>query len=100
MILTVAAVALSGCANFARPSVSSALVDAGARPAVADCMAVRMTDRLSITQLKKLERIKPASGEKANDLSAAELIGRVNRIGDPEVVTVIAAAGAVCSATS
>ncbi len=95
-----AVVALAGCSSIAKPSVRSALIDAGARPSVADCMAERMTDRLTIAQLQKLKRIKGAPGEKASDLSAVEIVQRVNRIGDAEVVAVTVSAGAVCSVTN
>lgn len=91
---------LSACSSLAKPSVRSALVDAGARAPVADCMAERMTDRLSISQLQKLRRLKGAPGEKASDLSALEIVERVNRVGDPEVVAVTATAGAACSLTN
>lgn len=94
------AAALSGCSGLAKPSVRTALIEAGARPQVADCMAERMTDRLSIAQLRKLERVKAAPGEKTSNLSALDIIERVNRIGDPEVVSVTMSAGAVCSVAS
>jgi hypothetical protein len=95
--LTAVIISLSACATMARPSVRSALVDAGASPTVADCMAERMTDRLSIAQLQKLKRVQAAPGEKTSNLSAAEIVQRINRVGDPEVVAVTASAGAVCS---
>lgn len=94
---TIVAMALAGCATLAKPNVRTALVDAGVRPTVADCMAERMTGRLSIAQLQKLKRLKAAPGEKTNDLSASEIVERVNRVGDPEVVAVTASAGVVCS---
>ncbi len=90
-------VTLQGCANLAKPSVQSALIEAGVRPSVAACMADRMTDRLSVSQLQKLRRVKGPPGEKASDLSAMELLQRVNRIGDPEVVSVTVSAGAACA---
>lgn len=99
-VSTVTIITLAGCASFAKPNVRSALINAGARPPVADCMAKRMTDRLSLGQLQRLERLRAAPGEKTSDLSAAEIIERVNRIGDPEVVAVTASAGAVFSVTN
>jgi hypothetical protein len=98
--LTAVSVSLAGCATMAQPSVRSALIQAGARPTVADCMAERMTDRLSIAQLQKLQRVQALPGEKTGNLSAAEIVQRINRIGDPEVVAVTASAGAVCSLNS
>lgn len=99
-VLILLGLSLVGCASLAKPSVRSALVDAGVRAPVADCMAERMTDRLSLEQLRKLQRLKGVPGEKATDLSAAEVIARVNRIDDPEVVAVTASAGAVCTLSS
>lgn len=97
IVLMLLGAGLSGCASLAKPSVRSALVGAGVRPPVADCMARRMTDRLSLDQLRKLQRLKGAPGEKASGLTAAEVIARVNRIDDPEVVAVTVSAGAVCT---
>ena len=95
-----AALALTACSSLAKPSVRSALTEAGVRAPVADCMAQRMTDRLSISQLQTLRHLKGAPGEKASDLSALEIVERVNRVGDPEVVAVTASAGAACALTS
>ena len=95
----VGATALTGCSSLAEPSLESALIDAGARPAVAACMAGRMTDRLSLSQLQKLQRLRSRPGEKTTGLSALEVIERVNRIGDDQVVAVAVAAGAACALT-
>ena len=99
-VLAIALFALTGCASLAKPNVRSSLIEAGVRPSVADCMADRMTDRLSVQQLQKLKRVKARPGEKKNDLSAAEIVQRVRRVDDTEVVTVTASAGAICSVTS
>ena len=99
-ITAAAALTLAACASLAKPSVRSALVEAGVRAPVAECMAGRMTDRLSISQLQKLRRLKGVPGEKESDLSAPEVVERVNRIDDPEVVAVTATAGAACSLTN
>ena len=95
-----AAFTLAACADLAKPSVRSALVEAGVRAPVAECMAGRMTDRLSIPQLQKLRRLRGAPGEKESNLSALEIVERVNRVDDPEVVAVTATAGAACSLTN
>lgn len=91
---------LVGCASLAQPTVRGALIDAGARPAVADCMADRMTDRLSIAQLRKLSRARATAEEAKDGLSAAEVLARVRRVGDPEAVAVTASAAALCQLSS
>ena len=91
---------LGACTSLGMPGISAALVKAGARPVVAECTGQRMTDKLSITRPEKLKRAKALPGEKTSSLSAAEVVERVNRVGDSEVVAVIASAAAVCSAAS
>lgn len=99
-LATAACISLSACASIAKPSVEAALLDAGLRAPMAACMAQRMTDRLSITQLQKLKRLKGAPGEKVSDLSIGEMLERVRRIEDPEVVSVVTTSGAACALTS
>ncbi len=94
-----AALALAACAS-PQSRVETALIQAGVKAPMATCMARRMTDRLSIAQLQKLSRARGAPGEKVGDLSVGELLERVNRIGDPEVVSVVTTAGAACALSS
>lgn len=99
--LTLAALlTLGACSSLAKPSVETALRDAGLNAPMAACMAERMTDRLSIEQLQKLSRLRAQPGEKASDLSLTEMIARVRRIDDPEVVSVVTSSGAACALTS
>lgn len=101
-LLTTAAslLVLGACSSLAKPSIETALLDAGLRAPMASCMAKRMTDRLSLAQLQKLERLKGAPGEKIRDLSLSEMMERVRRIDDPEVVSVVTSSGAACALSS
>lgn len=84
--------ALAGCVEkIAENRVRAALTDAGLAPATSDCMARRMVDRLTISQLRKLQALQ---GEKR---SVIDYVAAVGRVGDPEVFQVTAAAGAVCA---
>lgn len=98
-ILLSAAFALGACAS-PQSRVETALVQAGVRASMATCMARRITDRLSIAQLQKLSRVRGEPGEKVGDLSISEVLARVNRIDDPEVVSVVTTSGAACALTS
>ena len=100
LTLAAATLALSACSSLAKPQVETALRDAGASAPMAACMAKRMTDRLSIAQLQKLNRLKGQPGEKVSDLSASEMLARVRRIDDPEVVSVVTSSGAACALTT
>ncbi len=95
-----ALLALGACSSLAKPSIETALLDAGLRAPMAACMAKRMTDRLTIAQLQKLERLKGAPGEKVSDLSLSDMMARLRRIDDPEVVSVVTSSGAACALSS
>lgn len=100
-VIGAAAIALmaSGCVQtIAESRVRTALVDAGLNERNADCMAERMVDRLSIDQLRKLERLKAQPGERERGLSTREYLERVQRVGDAEVVAVTATSAGLCAA--
>ena len=78
-------------------SVETALVESGAPPDLAACMAGRMVERLSIAQLRELQNIRAQDGESAIPRSTAELLNRVRRVDDPEAVEVTVRAAAACS---
>ncbi len=87
-----AVLATSGCVSkLAYGRVKTALTDAGLSDANAACMADRMTDKLSIMQLRKLQALQ---GEKR---SLADYVNAVRRVGDPEVLAVTATSAAVCT---
>jgi hypothetical protein len=87
-----AALALSGCVEkIAESRVKSALVDAGLSDGVSTCMARRMVDRLTISQLRKLQALQ---GPKR---SAAEYVQAVRKVGDPQVFEVTASSAALCA---
>ena len=52
--------------------VESALLANGVPAVMAECMAPKLTDRLSINQLRKLQRIAPQEGEGALPASTDE----------------------------
>ena len=86
------AIATSGCiSKLAYGRVRSALSEAGLSDANAACMADRMTDKLTILQLRKLQALQ---GEKR---SLADYVTAVRRVGDPEVLAVTATSAAVCA---
>ncbi|SMC31560.1 hypothetical protein [Novosphingobium sp. B1] len=93
--VTVVAIALmvASCApsKLAYGKVRSALVDAGLSDSNAACMAERMTDRLSIGQLKRLQALQ---GVKRG---LADYVATVKRLGDAELLGVTTSAAALCA---
>ena len=85
--------AVTACApsKLAYGKVRSALVDAGLSNSNASCMAERMTDRLSIGQLKRLQALQgPKRG-------LADYVATVKRLGDAELLGVTTSAAALCA---
>lgn len=92
IILAAIALGLSGCASkLAYGRVKSALTEAGLSDANASCMADRMTDKLTVAQLRKLERLK---GEKR---SVLDYVAAVRRVGDGQAIQVTLSSAALCS---
>ena len=85
--------ALAACSpsKIAYPRVKSALLDAGLSDRNAACMADRMTDKLTIPQLRRLEKLK---GDKR---SLADYVEAVRRVGDADALTVTATSAALCT---
>ena len=91
-----AALLATGCAQqIAESRVRSALTDAGVNERTAECMAGRMTERLTIPQLQKLEALNQTSPGTRED-SLGDYLQRVARVGDAEVLTVTSSSAALC----
>ncbi|MEO0464556.1 MAG: hypothetical protein AAF127_15615 [Pseudomonadota bacterium] len=80
--------------------VEAALTANGVPVEMAQCMAPRLTDQLTISQLTKLERLSPQDGEARIPASAMEALKRLERVDDPEAVRVLAATGTACGVSS
>lgn len=76
--------------------VESALLANGVPAPLADCMAQKLTDKLSIVQLKRLERLAPADGETALPGSGEEALDRLRRVEDDAAVEALVRAGTSC----
>lgn len=91
VIATALAVAACSPSKLAYGKVRSALVDAGLSASNAACMAERMTDRLNIGQLQRLQSLR------APRRSLADYVDTVRRLGDAELLGVTASAAALCA---
>lgn len=85
---------LAACtpAKLAEGRVRSALMDAGLSQPNAACMAERMTDRLTLGQLRKLQTLQ------APKRSIADYVTTVRRVGDRELIEVTLGSALLCAA--
>lgn len=100
MTLRVGGAALAGClflvvgctpAKLAEGRVRSALMDAGLSQPNAACMAERMTDRLSLGQLRKLQALQSPKR------SIADYVMTVRRVGDRKLIEVTVSSALLCA---
>jgi hypothetical protein len=92
VLIIAALLATTGCVSkLAYGRVKSAFTEAGLSEANAACMADRMTDKLTILQLRKLQALQ---GEKR---SLSDYVAAVRKVNDPEVLAVTATSAAVCA---
>ncbi len=80
--------------------VEQALLANGVPEDLATCMAPRMVDKLSINQLRKLERLAPEEGEGRLPTSPRQALARLNRVDDEEAVRVLVSTGTTCGLSS
>lgn len=88
---------LGGVEDYGAARVEEELVARGVPQPVAACMGERMAGRLTAVQLRKLERLAPQEGESAIPGDMRDLLARVQRIEDDEVVEVTVSSATVCA---
>ncbi len=103
IILAIAAIGIGawafsgGIERTAEERIESELVARGLPEPLANCMAQRMADRLTLSQLRQLERLRAQEGEADDAMTMPDFLERVRRIDDPEVIEVTASSAAVCA---
>ncbi|NVE94604.1 hypothetical protein [Altererythrobacter lutimaris] len=85
-----------GLEDVTEERVKTVLMDNGLSENMADCMAPRMVERLSINQLRKLERAAPQDGESSIPLSTQEALDRIRRVDDREAIEVTVGTAGIC----
>jgi hypothetical protein len=91
--VVLAILTLASCAT-PESQLGTALRAAGLSQRVSACMAERMVDRLSISQLLRLRSLGSLRDERPG--SATEFMRKVRALGDPEIVGVATSSLAVC----
>jgi hypothetical protein len=94
--------ALAACAQPFEGRVATRLSEAGLSRPMADCMAKRWVDRLSLVQLQKISSLSEdlARERSQGRLTVGRFIERVRAVDDPEVVSVVTSSTAACALSS
>lgn len=90
------ALASASCAT-PETRVRDGLMRAGLSRPMAACMAKRMVDRLSLTQLRRLDQLASLRDGNARDLTAEQFLHRARALGDPETLAVMTTSAGICA---
>lgn len=89
--------ALGGLDRVTAGRIESVLTQQGIPQPVAACMGERMAERLSLAQLRKLERLQAQEGEGEMPANMAEFLERLRRVDDREAIEVVGTSAAICT---
>lgn len=87
---------LAGCAT-PQARVRTGLVNAGLPEPLAACMADRMVDSLSITQLRRLQSLSSVGKVDYRRITIDEYLHKVRALRDVEILTVTGKAALACA---
>jgi hypothetical protein len=89
---------LGACSSLSPESrLRTGLEQAGLSPRMSACMAERMADRLSLTQLRKLQSLGAFRKSHSEPMSVDRLLHDLRALGDTEIVAVTGKAALSCS---
>ncbi|MBX7456719.1 hypothetical protein K3152_00515 [Qipengyuania sp. 1NDH17] len=80
--------------------IETALVERGVPQPVAQCMGTRLSERLTISQLRELERLGTREREAGLPASTVEFLERIRTVEDAELIEVVGTSAAICSFTA
>jgi len=98
MLLSLLA-SLAGCAQPYEGRVAHRLEQAGIPKGMAECMAKRWVDRLSVFQLRKIQSLTDDLNREHREgtLTVLGLVERARQVDDPEIFKVVSKSAAICT---
>lgn len=100
LILLLPLLGLAACSTPPETRVRNSLMKAGLSPPMASCMAERMVDRLSLTQLRRLSSLSSLKERDVRGMTIDEFIYRTRALQDPEILQVVTSSGLRCAIVS
>lgn len=97
-VLLIAASTLSACAT-PEARLRNGLQSAGLSRDTSTCMADRMIDKLSLTQLKRLSDLSKISDKRIGQMRVGEFWRQVRALRDTEILAITTRAGLSCAIT-
>ncbi len=88
---------IASCAQPFEGRVATRLSEAGLSRPMAECMAERWTDRLTVFQLNKISNLADDLKGDKRRLTVARFIDRVRAVNDTEIFEVVSASTVACA---
>ena len=93
-----ASLLLASCASMSPESkLRTGLMDAGVSPRMAECMAADMADRLSLSQMKRLQSLSSLRKPHIGGMTIDRFLYKVRALDDPEIFLVSSRAAIRCA---
>ena len=80
--------------------IENALTARGVPEAVAACMGTRLSERLTVSQLRELEAMREREVEAGVPASTVEFLERLRNTEDRELLEVVGSSAAICAFTA
>lgn len=90
-------VAIGACASGYENRIRTSLTEAGLPRSMAGCMAERLVDQLSDSQLRSIARLAALRDRNVGAMRIDEFLRRARAAVDPEVYVVVTRAGLGCA---
>ena len=88
---------LGGLERVTAGRIETALVERGVPQPVAACMGTRLSERLTIGQLRELEQMRVREKEAGLPTSTVEFLERLRTVEDAEIIEVVGSSAAICA---
>ena len=92
-----AGLSLCACTTIVENRVETALADAGVPAGVAECMAPRWANRLSINQIRGIQQFANNVRAEGEQLTVSRLVSHARSWNDPRALLVVTASAARCA---
>ena len=97
-LVLIALILVAGCSLVSPETrVREKLLAAGVKPRMANCLAPKLSRKLSTSELEALGRAAKGTGDPQGHVGLGALTDRLQAVNDPHILDVVARAGLSCT---